>query len=355
MSGMGEPRMTVLMPVFNGESYLRPAIESMLGQTFGDFEFLIIDDGSTDGSLDICRSYRDERIRLLENGRNLGLIATLNRGLDRARGEYIARMDCDDVSFPRRLERQLAFLEQHPDVGLCGTWYERVSDQASVVMKPPGEDSAIRFLLVFDSVFAHNTIVFRRSVLERHQIRYDPDYPYAEDYELWTRCARYTRLANLPEVHLLYRYHPENTSRRYRGEQVRTADRVRSRYLDELGIRMEQDDLDLHLDLLHFEFRGDLARLARAGLWLTRLGASLRDTLGLPEQRVYRELGTCWYGACGALADLGWPVWRLFLSHPAGRHAQPGWKAKLLARCLKRRPIGAGPVRDRIGSRFGPG
>jgi len=113
---MISPSLTVLMPVYNGGEFLRGAVESILGQTYSNFEFLIVDDGSTDESLEICRGFRDPRIRLEENGRNLGLIATLNRGLDLAEGDYIARMDSDDVSFPARLARQVQFMEDNPHV-----------------------------------------------------------------------------------------------------------------------------------------------------------------------------------------------------------------------------------------------
>jgi len=124
---MNQPQLTVLMPVYNGGPFLRSAIESILNQDFSDFDFLIIDDGSTDGSHEIAASYADPRIRLESNGRNLGLIATLNRGLDLARGTYVARMDADDIAFPDRLSKQLTFMEAHPEIGLCGTWYERDS------------------------------------------------------------------------------------------------------------------------------------------------------------------------------------------------------------------------------------
>ena len=116
------PKVTVLMPVYNGEKYLKEAITSILLQTFDDFEFLIINDGSSDASVDIIQSFRDPRIRLVHNDTNIGLIATLNKGLKLAHGKYVARMDQDDISLPRRLEKQTYFMDNNPDVGVCGTW-----------------------------------------------------------------------------------------------------------------------------------------------------------------------------------------------------------------------------------------
>lgn len=327
------------MPVYNGGTLLRPAINSILNQSFADFEFLIIDDGSTDGSLEVATSFADPRIRIESNGRNLGLITTLNRGLDLARGNYIARMDADDIAFPSRLSRQLDFMEARSDVGLCGTWYEWESEQGKAIMKPPADDRLIRFFLIFDTVFAHSTILFRRKFLDDHHLRYDPEYRHAEDFELWTRCSRLTRLANVPEVLLRYHYHADNTSNRHRKEQVRTADRVRCRYLLDLGLIPTDEECHIHTDLIQFRFYGDTKDLEGAAAWLLRLTEAACKTLDLPEQFVLKELSRYWYGACGALADQGPSVYRLFRSHPCAKHAKLGYHAKLQARCMLRKPI----------------
>lgn len=336
---MAAPRLTVLMPVYNGGVYLGPAIDSILAQTFGDFEFLIIDDGSTDSSREIAAGYADPRIRRLENSRNLGLIATLNRGLDLAQGEFIARMDCDDMSYPERFARQVAFMEQHPEIGLCGTWYTRAAGDETTLMQPPAEDRNIRFMLIFDTVFAHNTMLFRRAFLERHHLRYDPAYPHAEDYDLWVRCARHGQLANLPELLLDYRYHPGNTSSRYRREQGETSDRIRAIYLRDLGLEPSPEQLALHLDLLHFRFQGELVELKRAGDWLAQLARIGRERLNAAGPLIDAELARHWYGACGRCAALGPAVWKLFRAYSFGHRASPAWQAKLLARCGMKRPI----------------
>ena len=331
---MISPSLTVLMPVYNGGEFLRGAVESILGQTYSNFEFLIVDDGSTDESLEICRGFRDPRIRLEENGRNLGLIATLNRGLDLAEGDYIARMDSDDVSFPARLARQVQFMEDNPDVGICGTWYERVSGQGRTLMQPPAEDRMIRFLLIFDTVFAHSTIMLRRQFLEAYRLRYAPGYKYAEDFEFWTRCSRYTRLANIPETLLRYHFHAGNTSNRFRAGQVEAADRVRCRYLSDLGLTPTESEYRIHTDLIQFRLAGNLADLQAAGEWLTVLGGAARKTLGIPERVIHRELGRYWYGACAAQADRGMEVVRMFNAYAIGRNAGREWQAKLVARSL---------------------
>jgi glycosyltransferase involved in cell wall biosynthesis len=336
---MKEPTITVLMPVFNGEKYLSPAIDSILDQSYTDFELLIIDDGSTDSSAAICREYRDPRIRLVANERNLGLIATLNRGLDLARGKYIARMDCDDISLPGRFERQFRFMEQNADIGVCGAWFEKIFHGGSETVRTPAEDNLIRFFLVFDNAFNHSTVFLRRSVLEEHGLRYDPAYQYAEDYEFWVRCSCYTRLANIPEVLVHYRFHPENTCHRYSVEQNATADRIRYLQLEQLGLIPDDEELKIHCALLKFGFSGNYDRLKRAGVWLTGLAATASAKWGVSQRIIHRELGRYWYAACGSIAHQGWRIWSLFLSFPVGRMAALEWQWKLLLRCLMRSSI----------------
>jgi len=139
-----KPTVSVLMPVFNGEQFLRPAMNSILNQTFTDFEFIIVDDGSTDHSREILNSYTDSRVRLICNESNIGLTDSLNRGLEAASGNYIARMDQDDISLPERLAKQVAFMDSHPEVGVCGTWAKDIDQTDSTT---PGHSSDNPMLL----------------------------------------------------------------------------------------------------------------------------------------------------------------------------------------------------------------
>lgn len=210
-----DPKVTVLMPVYNGEKYLREAIESILDQTFTDFEFLIINDGSTDGSVGIVESYKDRRIRLVHNEKNLGLIASLNRGMELARGEYIARMDCDDISLPLRLEKQVVFMDAHPEIGVCGSWAKVIDENGNVngsIKALTGK--SIKRLCWRPSPFIHPTCIIRSSLLKEN--RYSEGYPHAEDYELWLRLSKKTVFFNLKDYLLYYRIHLGNVTNRDR-------------------------------------------------------------------------------------------------------------------------------------------
>ena len=225
---MKTPAVTVLMPVYNAEKYLHEAIESVLKQTFIDFEFLIIDDGSEDESEKIIRSFDDPRIVFVKNEKNLGIAKSLNRGVELARGEYVARMDADDISLPERLQLQYEFMRAHPEVGLCGGAVRGFGARAREDRYPEKEEE-IRAQLLFNAAFAHPAVMIRRTLLLKK--RYREVYEGAEDYDLWTRCVGETGCANLPDFLLLYRHHEKQVSAENQKRQRTVANRVRLEYL----------------------------------------------------------------------------------------------------------------------------
>ncbi len=210
---MNNPKVTVLMPVYNGERFLKEAIESILTQTFTDFEFLIINDGSTDKSIDIIMSYNDPRIRLIHNEENLKLIASLNKGINLAKGKYIARMDCDDISMPSRLEKEVEFLDNNYEYGLVGTWFNVINADGQELYKVthPTEDSMIKLFLTVNCPLAHGSIM-GRTELFRKNLYGSEQYFAIEDYELWTRLAAITKIYNIPEYLFKYRVYGESFS-----------------------------------------------------------------------------------------------------------------------------------------------
>ena len=206
------------MSVYNGERYLREAIDSILNQTFSDFEFIIVDDGSMDSSLEIIRAYNDERIRLIRNERNLGLTASLNKGLDQSRGEYVARMDCDDVSLPERLARQVAFMDANPKVGASSTWALDIDAEGNVLRRRKALVGAQLDNFYWRTPLIHPSAIIRFSQFK--ELRYDERIRYAQDYDLWLRIKERSSLANLPECLLLYRVHDESITGAQAEEQT---------------------------------------------------------------------------------------------------------------------------------------
>lgn len=333
--------VSVVMPVYNAERWVAGAVESILAQTLPDLELVIVDDGSTDRSVDVVRSFGDARVRLLQNPGNQGVTASLNRGLDAATGVYVARMDADDVSLPDRLERQIAFLAEHPDVGVASAGVRTIEASPRTVVNIAADPDADACVLLFNSPLAHPTVVMRADVLRRSGLRYDEGYPHAEDYELWTRCADVTRIVSLPFVGLRYRRHAGAVGATHRVAQAATTNRIRRRELGRLGIAPTDAEAALHMDIATRRFRPEAAHLDAVEGWLLRLGVENGRLSRYPEPAFARRLATIWeaagdfavtHGVCArsrVLAsplveglDLA-PVQRALLSRRRGRGGEP--------------------------------
>lgn len=217
------PQVSVLMPVYNGERYLRAAMDSVLNQTFTDFEFIIIDDGSTDDTRDILAEYaaRDARIRLAHNETNLGITASLNKGLRLARGGFVARQDADDLSLPERLARQVALLRAHPEAVLVSCDFTVIDAEDRPVFqtrRAADPDVIAWFLLFYNRLGGHSQVVFRREAVLRLQ-GYSPAFRHNEDYDLWVRLSQIGQVVVVPDVLLQWRQHDGSISNRKRAEQ----------------------------------------------------------------------------------------------------------------------------------------
>lgn len=215
------PRVTVLMPVYNGERFLCQAVESILNQSFDDFHFLIINDGSTDRTEEILTSYTDPRIELMENPANLGLTKSLNRGLSRARGEYVARMDGDDVSMPERLASQVEFLDENPKVVITGSYYIKIDTRGrkvSEIMIPQRSDHVVAQLF-FENPFSHGSLMVRTDAVVGMG-GYDESVPYGQDYNLLVRAARIGELGVVPRFLYQLRMVPQGISTLKHREQL---------------------------------------------------------------------------------------------------------------------------------------
>ena len=226
--------VSVLIPCYNCEEYVEEAVMSIIKQTYSNLEILVIDDGSTDNTGNILKMLvkEDPRIIYIKNEENLKLIATLNKGLNLCKGKYIARMDADDISLPTRIEKQVNFLEAHPEIGIVGTYIQIFGVRESI-WKMDTKDKYIRAHLFCNSSFAHPSVMMRTSILRDNHLYYNTDYPHAEDYKLWCDIAQYTKLANIPEVLLFYRINENQVSNKYNKEQKETAQRIREEYIND--------------------------------------------------------------------------------------------------------------------------
>jgi glycosyltransferase involved in cell wall biosynthesis len=205
------PKVTVLMSVYNNEKYLSEAIDSILNQTFKDFEFIIVNDASIDGTLDILKRYKDPRLQIINNKENIGLTRSLNMGLQIAKGDYIARQDADDISAPDRLKKEIDFLDTHKEHAVTGTSVKVIDENSKVIrlLDRPTEDEQIRKFLRVDNCINHGSVMMRKIALDKVG-QYDENMTRSQDYELWLRISKEYLLGNLSEYLYFWRKHAEN-------------------------------------------------------------------------------------------------------------------------------------------------
>ena len=245
------PQVSVVMPVFNTAAYVGQAIESILQQTYQNFEFIIIDDASHDNSVKIINTYRDERIRFISNSFNQGISKTRNQGMAKANGKYIAVFDSDDISLPYRLEKQVAFLENNPEFGLIGGQVIPIDEQGTVIgdtWQFTAEPEEIPVILLFRNYFAQPSVMLRATAIANQW--YDPTFITAGDYEYWTRIIRRTKVWNLNGPLIQYRRHSEGITRRTDlTNSLQSIKRIIANQLAHLGITLAKAELILFQEL----------------------------------------------------------------------------------------------------------
>jgi len=309
------PLVSILLPVYNGEEYLWEAIQSVLAQTFRDFELLVIDDGSSDRSLEILNGFQDPRIRVVENVRNQGLPGTLNRGISLARGKYIARMDCDDVCVPRRLEWQVTFMEEHPKIGLCGGWTRFFGETRPRTIKTPSSEQVIRAELFFDTPFAHPTVIIRKELLDKYRdLRYDPaDIGGLEDWGLWRKCARHFQMTNLQRVLLRYRVRSGSLSTSRFSRKLERLQEIDRESLATLAISATDEQLRIHRLLCYGSAGSVEDPVATFVPWVKILEAANLRTQVYPSMGFREALRRRWFWLSKSRAHLGRVAFRDYI------------------------------------------
>jgi len=324
-----------VLPVYNGEAYLQEAISSVLGQSFSDLELIIINDGALDRSAEIIRSIDDARVTVITHEKNKGLVQALNSGLDAACGKFIARMDQDDVCHPRRLEKQVAFLEKRSEIGICGTWARVIGSPFWSRLTNPLEHEEIRAGLLFGSPLIHPSAMFRGDLIGSG-MRYADGMDYAEDYDFWSRASGITRLANIPEALLFYRKLPGGMCGHGAAIQRTKGWEVRLRELQKLGVFMDENEKGLHARVSLLEKIASLPELGECLAWLEKLFCVNQKTGYLDSSVMARVLGEKWFYLCLSSADLGPDVFRVYTKSKWGDFFDPGLLrlGKMGVKCL---------------------
>ncbi len=259
--------ISVIMPVYNAEKYLLEAIQSILSQTYSNFELLILNDGSTDASASIALTFaEDRRVQLIDRKENWGLVRTLNDGLMRAKGEFIARMDADDIALPHRFQKQIELMMSNSRIGICGTWFQYIN--RDTVIRLPTRHDDIKLAALSYNPFGHPTAMMRMSILREHQITYLEKYFLAEDYEIWMRILDVSEGANIDEVLLHYRIHPQQISSKSPAQES-VADQVRVLQMQKVLPNATSKEKDIFLKIVHRK-NLTLREATMAHLWMKK-------------------------------------------------------------------------------------
>lgn len=292
------PRVSVVIPTHNSARYLDDAIQSVLAQDYADFELLVVDDASTDDTADHVARYRDPRVRYLRNDTQRGIAGARNRGIDAARGEFIASLDGDDRAYASRLSCQVAFLDAHPDHAAVGSWARWMDAEGHArpgVTRRPTDWRDASAQLIYKSSLQQPSVTARAAILAEY--RYDESFRLSSDYELWTRIAIHHRLASQPRALVRCRRHTRSTTRRQQSGVLECQRRIFARQLDRLGLSYRDDDLNGHRLLWRPGKRSDrlsLETLEWAEDWLMRLADANARERCYPEAAFRAVLGWGW-------------------------------------------------------------
>ncbi len=275
------PRVTVAMPVYNGAATVARAIDSILQQTFRDFELVLIDDGCSDNTIDIVRSYNDPRIRLIMHETNQGLAATRNHLVDQARGEFIAWLDCDDWSHPERLDRQVAAFETNALLVLCGTWTEYILEPprsrarkalGSLYERGCTTTQDLDAVLTFRNPFATSSMMVRRATINLHQLKFDQGYAPAEDYKMWAELCTFGDSVRIPRTLTQIWVYGTGASSTGRAQQIIGARQTRLDFLHRKGFRLDDKQIAAHVFMTECSKEArSLEQLYAAGKWLDQI------------------------------------------------------------------------------------
>lgn len=292
------PKLSIVMPVYNRENYIESAIDSILNQTFTDFEFIIINDGSQDNTVKLIEAYDDSRIKLFHNDRNRGIVYSRNHGLQKATGQYVGMFDSDDVALPNKFEKQIGFLEQNPDVAMVGAWVKwidgdgRLSGKSWTLPAPP---HMIPAMMVFRNYFIQSTIVVRRDAIPEGG--YSEGFDIVEDSKMWFDISLKHKVANIQEYLLHYRMHDDNISD-MSDKHVNNSKKLISYILSKIDIHANEKELNLHLELKNNESFASLNDFYDMEKWLMKIYQHNKKAKVYDEQVFRKVVFNRWLKAC---------------------------------------------------------
>lgn len=313
-------KVSVIMPVYNGERYIREAVESVLHQTFSDWELLIVNDASTDGTEKILESFKDPRLKIIKNDKNLGSVVSRNIAFNQIKSEYVAILDADDVAAPTRLEEQVRFLDAHPDFGLVASWSKTIAEngrQIGHVVKDTTPPEKIPIKLLFHNVLAFSSVMMRKSAM--------PAIPFkewsvpVEDVALYLKMLPNSKFAILPKVLVNYRSHEKGISKVYGAKRREVMDKLINGELKKFGIETSPEELKIHRT--NFGYGGENVEefIRKREAWLLKLIRQNQNVARYPQELFEEVVAEKWLESSDANASLGLKLWKIFRQSPLSK------------------------------------
>ncbi len=293
---MPEPLVSVILPVYNDEEYLGDAIRSILNQSFKEFELIIIDDNSNDNCIEVAKDFCNGRIKVKQTPKNLGRAGADNYAFQYARGKYIAKMDSDDIALPKRLEKQVSFLESNPEIDIVGSWSKNFAT-SKYLNKYPHDPEEARCMTLFTLPFNNPTIMMKRNVIESGS-GYNENYRQSEDYEFIARNITRFNITNIPEVLLHYRNVFTERKKEVLNKRRETQVSVYRDLLNMWHLSYSEEELRLHANVSFYSEKPTLALFTKSHIWLMKLYEFNRNHVWFVNDIFRQYLARKWFDVC---------------------------------------------------------
>ena len=300
------PKVSVVMPVYNRQKYIKSSVESILNQTFTDFEFIIVNDGSTDKTLEILKSYTDKRIKIIENEKNSGIVFSRNRGLNNATGQYIAMMDSDDIAYSNKLMKQVDFLDKNKEYGMVGTWVKFIDENSKYTggkWKLPAKPDLIPPIMLFRNYFVQSTILVRREAIP--EWKYSPEFEIVEDSKMWFEVSLNYKVLNLQEYLLDYRVHSDNITNTGHSKQMANSRKLYKLIFKNLDINITEKELDLHILIKNSNKISNIEELKNIENWLIKIINQNKKIQLYNEKKLRKIIRNRWLKVCSKSNFIG--------------------------------------------------
>ena len=296
---MSIPFLSVIMPVYNAGDFVAQAIQSILGQSYEDFELIIINDGSSDNSKAVIKSYDDNRIKYFENEKNSGIVFSRNKGLKLAKGEYIGMFDADDIAYPEKFEEQINFLEQNKDFGMVGSWAKFINEEGKRLpgsWKLKASPDMIPAIMLFKNYFLQSAVLYRKECISKFSFRVGFDI--LEDYLIWLEIIGEYKAWNLQKYLVDYRVHGGGVTKKHSKEKLEKEKKVFRIQLMELGIDASDHELDLHMLIRNDKPVTDIETLISIEKWLMKIIYRNEDLEVYEYKMLIRVIFNRWAKVC---------------------------------------------------------